>query len=849
MGNVYRHDTQRLHELLERASASSGATMLIPDLQRPYVWAPNQVTLLIDSLIRGWPFGTLLLWKVAHQELHGIPFRPFWTVVDRARELTGTQVTQMNPPAEYHMVLDGQQRVQSLLLALGGDDWGFLLEDRDWTEEVKERRPRGRQAKYPHWSKASLCFDLDKFRDEYSREDNNLFAIDFRKVLTWVITDPQNGQSGYPKPENYEDPLPKAYMPGNQQRFIRLSRLWKEAQPNPGLKEAQFRQILKLLLEQHGLAPDVVEKLLPPMGELMTTLRDVKLAEVTYLELQPFDPQTWTPDTYNDAIVSIFTRLNTAGRTLTREEITLAWLKVGWTTELTEGKSAGDCFSDLRKDLGDHGLALEVDELVSAASFVWSVSHREGRLLANSDLLKGDVIRPMASTLSQNWKLVESSFIAGAKILAKRGLEYGPRGHFSSLYALAVLWAWLYVAEIWKADHALGVLQKDDFEKRCDDSAAQYLDRWIMCSQWAGVWSGGSTTTIEVYPKSLSELLNRVKNCGDLSQVHVDWQQSFGKFVENLTSDAANYVAGLSATGRERVGIYRGPLWVWHRLDADRWLTSQVQLRIGKRKASSEVDHIVPFALWKNRLASGLPSGILVEEEASAFANKLGNCALLEKNFNISKGDKELKSFLSQIHEVLEGKIRIDAWCAALAISQPLLEPATASVDEICQAIDRRDKEIRDELTEFIRGQKARADLSTPSVQNIGSVEKDGLLKSNDEVGPEKDDGNAPPIDLAGLSSAYQDDQSLKIILDHFAGRQRNQKVTEVDGLVEALGRVGLWPTRSSIVRAFRSLDALGVGRFIPGRKGHATRFEWLEKSLLVRGAATGEPLPPMDTS
>jgi uncharacterized protein with ParB-like and HNH nuclease domain len=94
------------------------------------VWTPNQVTLLIDSLIRGWPFGTLLLWKVNHQELEGIPFRPFWTVVNRTGDANGAQVTQMNPPASYHMVLDGQQRVQSLLLALGGDDWGFTLEDR-----------------------------------------------------------------------------------------------------------------------------------------------------------------------------------------------------------------------------------------------------------------------------------------------------------------------------------------------------------------------------------------------------------------------------------------------------------------------------------------------------------------------------------------------------------------------------------------------------------------------------------------------------------------------------------------------------------------------------------------------
>ena len=51
---------------------------------------------------------------------------------DRERTAASiAQVTQMNPPAEYHMVLDGQQRVQSLLLALGGDDWGFLLEDRE----------------------------------------------------------------------------------------------------------------------------------------------------------------------------------------------------------------------------------------------------------------------------------------------------------------------------------------------------------------------------------------------------------------------------------------------------------------------------------------------------------------------------------------------------------------------------------------------------------------------------------------------------------------------------------------------------------------------------------------------
>ena len=53
--------------------------------------------------------------------------------------------------------------------------------------------------KYPHWSKASLCFDLHNFRDEYKREHQRLLAVDFTKVLSWVITDPQDGESTYPQ--------------------------------------------------------------------------------------------------------------------------------------------------------------------------------------------------------------------------------------------------------------------------------------------------------------------------------------------------------------------------------------------------------------------------------------------------------------------------------------------------------------------------------------------------------------------------------------------------------------------------------------------------------------------------
>jgi hypothetical protein len=53
MANIYEPRDEEIHALLNRVSAGTGATVVIPDLQRPYVWGPLQVILLVGSLIRG----------------------------------------------------------------------------------------------------------------------------------------------------------------------------------------------------------------------------------------------------------------------------------------------------------------------------------------------------------------------------------------------------------------------------------------------------------------------------------------------------------------------------------------------------------------------------------------------------------------------------------------------------------------------------------------------------------------------------------------------------------------------------------------------------------------------------
>ena len=138
MAGFYNDQHCELNDLLSRANNDLGATLLIPDLQRPYVWSPRQVIYLVDSLIRGWPFGTFLIWKVGKDDPVRELARPFWKIVDRTKSDGEEQVSKKNPPGSFQMVLDGQQRIQSLLLADCGDAWGIRMFDSDWRMSLSD---------------------------------------------------------------------------------------------------------------------------------------------------------------------------------------------------------------------------------------------------------------------------------------------------------------------------------------------------------------------------------------------------------------------------------------------------------------------------------------------------------------------------------------------------------------------------------------------------------------------------------------------------------------------------------------------------------------------------------------
>ncbi len=93
---------------------------LLPAFQREYVWRPRQIEELFDSLMRGYPVSSMLFWKVKDESKTAWKFYRF---LDYYRERYHTHNDYFNTSShkDFDAILDGQQRLTSLYLALFGN--------------------------------------------------------------------------------------------------------------------------------------------------------------------------------------------------------------------------------------------------------------------------------------------------------------------------------------------------------------------------------------------------------------------------------------------------------------------------------------------------------------------------------------------------------------------------------------------------------------------------------------------------------------------------------------------------------------------------------------------------------
>lgn len=96
-------------------------------------------------------------------------------------------------------------------------------------------------------------------------------------------------------------------------------------------------------------------------------------------------------------------------------------------------------------------------------------------------------------------------------------------------------------------------------------------------------------------------------------------------------------------------------------------------------------------------------------------------------------------------------------------------------------------------------------------------------------------------LNTKALTALYSSDPAFRVILDEFGSRQRNQQVTKLDQLLLRLSNAGKGVARPDAINVLRKLEEAGCGKFLTGRKGHPTRFEWHYDLVSVAKVATGE--------
>lgn len=89
--------------------------IVLPAMQRPFVWKEDRIYRLVDSLLRGFPIGALMLWKTSTVQR----FRRLPRDLDTETAEVFTFETSTDTNNKY-LVLDGQQRLTSLFAAFKG---------------------------------------------------------------------------------------------------------------------------------------------------------------------------------------------------------------------------------------------------------------------------------------------------------------------------------------------------------------------------------------------------------------------------------------------------------------------------------------------------------------------------------------------------------------------------------------------------------------------------------------------------------------------------------------------------------------------------------------------------------
>lgn len=243
---------------------------LLPAIQREFVWGTRQIELLFDSLMRNYPVGSLLMWKVQGENKTN---HRYYTVLKEFREKYKTHCSEINTSTlpDFEAVLDGQQRLTAIYIGLKGS-YAYKLKGYAWKNNEHSIPTR----------KLYLCLNEGSI-DEEDNDDGRVY--DFRFLTSKEVAD-------------------------SKLLWFEVSRI---------LKTQGVFDLTKLLKENKWDENEFI-------SETISKLFDV-------VHVKPFINYYLEYEQDYDKALNIFIRINSGGEKLSYSDLIMSTIIAGWTSQ------------------------------------------------------------------------------------------------------------------------------------------------------------------------------------------------------------------------------------------------------------------------------------------------------------------------------------------------------------------------------------------------------------------------------------------------------------------------------------------------------------------------------------
>lgn len=136
--------------------------LLLPDIQREYVWDISEIERLFESIVDDYPIGSCIFWKTNRKTINEDKPNLYYFLRDFKRGESKNEKAPevLTDECEYYIVLDGQQRITSMNIALYGSYTYY-------------KGGRGHNRSNPRsWVSKELYYNLDFYETKEEDDEN-----------------------------------------------------------------------------------------------------------------------------------------------------------------------------------------------------------------------------------------------------------------------------------------------------------------------------------------------------------------------------------------------------------------------------------------------------------------------------------------------------------------------------------------------------------------------------------------------------------------------------------------------------------------------------------------------------